>query len=282
MLKSQVPTEDDVKMAMSLLRASWYILNLYVLANLLLYMVFDGYYGYHITILIFIVGLLSWCLAFILPNSVSKWVSKWVYNVIHYCLSAQNIIANQCVFFILSASKRINFIKKKLIRPFVFLPLVCLNLFILLHGVALFKDWLVYIDPVAVTDATSKSLFYNNLLNYRSDLPFCLMRKEARKNAPLEKSSYAVCDMREITYKGKTQTRKMFYYIEDTGFYVNANLVNSIYASRLFPSNMTSGIVITKYSMTWRMIKLFTFMALFTLILYIFIFPNWFKSRYLD
>lgn len=164
-------------------------------------------------------------------------------------------------------------------RPYIFVPLIIINLLIVSHGFALLKNWLVYIDPVVMPHATSQSLIYTDLMDWKAQNRFCW--KSQGRGRPRKRSKNEVCDTRRISYNGTTEIQHIHYYINDEMPYYESQLSKMVCRSRLFPSIITNGMVISKYSLKKSTNNLLISTFVMTLFLYLCFCPNWIKRRIL-
>ena len=275
MATKQILSQEDVRMATCFVLKFVYFIAFYILTNLFFFIIFDVYDDNKFGGLVFISWFFLWLLLFIVPKLRFEKISAFLYKNI----AIKSVAARRSIFSIISLSQKIAKVKTILIRPFVFLPLIIINLLIAFHGVAVLKDWLVYIDPVMVAHATSKSILDDGYSRGSFDKVFCWIG--GARGKPKRRDYNRVCDIRIITYEGKSEIRKMFYYIGDGERISSRNSSSTIVASRLFPSNMTSVDVITQYSIIRRIIKLVILTSIFTLFFYFCICPNRLKTRFL-
>ncbi|UXN05542.1 hypothetical protein [Bartonella sp. HY761] len=124
-------------------------------------------------------------------------------------------------------------------RPLILLPILILTFFIMQNGILLVKDWIIYANPIKLDGAVSKSIINNTNFNY---CPPKLWGKDSRRKSKNKKD---ICDIISITYQEKQYTRRVLY---ERPYYIN----NDIYASKLFPTNMTLGYVLVKKNLILR------------------------------
>ena len=269
MLKKQTPTEYDVENVVIFFINFFNFIVFYILGNIAFWVIWDDYLSDTIAVVAF--PLWGLYLVFWMWFVVSK--SEKISKILYTDGVAKNNYLGAFVNFMIPLSKKISAIKNFLMRPYIFVPLIIINLFIVSHGFALLKNWLVYMDPIVLPQATSQSLIYTDFSDWKTSNRFCW--KSPGKGRPKIRSNNEVCDIRRISYNGTTKIQHIHYYLNDESLAYESQLSKTVYTTRLFPSFLTNGMVISKYNLKKSTIHHLIFTFAITLFLYLYIYTDW-------
>lgn len=274
MSKDIIVTEKDVGVAVTFITSLLFNLSYYLTLFSVFWFAFDVDSFANNSTTIQFVTIIALFLFFLILGFCDDALSRVIYK----CFISRLVFTHSIVLFIIRIAHFFELKKGLLKKHFIFVPFIFVSLLIAQHGIALGKDWLVYVDPVVVPEATSHSLLPSTNPGGRERYCFFPVKGGGLREYAI--LSDRVCDVRAISYQGVTYVRKMYYFIDDQQSSADNIAANRIYASRLMPSNMTSGFVISDYSLQWRKIKLFFIAVFITLLCYFFVCPNWIKTKY--